>query len=81
MAVTDSRGSDARATLPPLWERDLQPAELVADNLERGRLRVVLALCLKALACNLKRMVRAIRTAAAVGAPAGSPDRVEVSRH
>ena len=41
----------------------------------RGRLRVVLAVCLKALACNLKRMVRAIQAAAAAGAPAGGPGR------
>jgi len=46
----------------------------------RGRLRVVLAVCLKALACNLKRMVRAIRTAAAAGAPAGGPDRGRLAR-
>jgi hypothetical protein len=40
----------------------------------RGRLRVVLAVCLKALACNLKRMVRAIRMAAAAGVPTGGQD-------
>jgi len=35
VAVTDSCGSDADATLPTLeslWDRDLQPAELVADT-------------------------------------------------
>jgi hypothetical protein len=40
----------------------------------RSRLRVVLAVCLKALACNLKRMVRAIRMAAAAGVPTGGQD-------
>ena len=33
----------------------------------RGRRRVVLAVCLKALACNLKRMVRAIEAGLATG--------------
>jgi hypothetical protein len=37
----------------------------------RGRLRVVLAVCLKALACNLKRMVRAIGIIEAAKVPTG----------
>ena len=49
VAVTDACASDAQATLPALetlWERDLQPSELVADTTYGSAENAVAAACL-----------------------------------